>query len=164
MNNSATVMLEMIKYFDGDIKRINHFIKVYGFAKTIGELEGIDQDTQEILEIAALTHDIGIKKSEEKYNSSVGHYQQIEGPPEAENLLHKLAIEENIIERVCWLIAHHHIYTDIDSIDYQILVEADFLVNGWEDEFEKPAILATRENIFRTESGKTMLDSIYGLK
>ena len=164
MNNSATVMLEMMEYFDGDVNRINHLIKVYGFAKTIGELESIDTKTQEILEIAALTHDIGIKKSEEKYNSSVGHYQQIEGPPEAEKLLKKLDIEENIIERVCWLIAHHHIYTDIDSIDYQILVEADFLVNGWEDDFEKSAILNTREKIFRTESGKRMFDSVYMFK
>lgn len=39
MNTSAQVMEETIKYFDGDLKRINHLIKVYGFAKTIGELE-----------------------------------------------------------------------------------------------------------------------------
>jgi HD superfamily phosphodiesterase len=43
---------------------VNHLLKVYGFAKTIGEREGLDADTQEILEIAALTHDIGIRNSE----------------------------------------------------------------------------------------------------
>lgn len=161
MNKSAQVMLEMIKYFDGDIARINHLIKVYGFAKTIGELEKLDPDTQEILEIAALTHDIGIKKSEEKYSSAAGHYQQIEGPPEAEKLLKQMNIEDKVIERVCWLIAHHHIYTDIDSIDYQILIEADFLVNGWEDEIEDAVMIHTRDKIFKTESGKAMLDSIY---
>lgn len=47
MNTSAQVMEETIKYFDGDLKRINHLIKVYGFAKTIGELEGLDEKTQE---------------------------------------------------------------------------------------------------------------------
>ncbi len=61
MNTSAQVMEETIKYFDGDLKRINHLVKVYGFAKTIGELEGLDEKTQKILEITAIIHDIGIK-------------------------------------------------------------------------------------------------------
>ena len=34
-----TLALEMIKYYAGDIKRINHFIKVHGYAKAIGEAE-----------------------------------------------------------------------------------------------------------------------------
>lgn len=161
MNKSAIVMNEMIRYFAGDVPRINHLIKVYGFAKTIGELEGIAPSTQEILEIAALTHDIGIKKSEEKYNSSSGHYQQIEGPGEARKLLGQAGMDEELTERVCWLIAHHHTYTGIDAIDYQILIEADFLVNGWEDNMEQEVILRTREKLFKTESGRTMLDRIY---
>lgn len=140
MKKSAFVMKEMIQYFEGDIKRINHLIKVFGFAKTLGELERIDSYTQEIIEIAALTHDIGIKKSEEKYNSSSGHYQQIEGPDEARMLLRHIEIEDELIERVCWLIAHHHTYIGIDAVDYQILIEADFLVNAWEDNMEKSVI------------------------
>ena len=64
MNTSAQVMEETIKYFDGDLKRINHLVKVYGFAKTIGELEGLDEKTQKILEITAIIHNIGIKISE----------------------------------------------------------------------------------------------------
>ncbi len=163
MSKCAQVMEAMIQYFDGDVRRINHLIKVYGFAKTIGELEGIDSGTQEILEISAITHDIGIKKSEEKYNSSAGNYQQIEGPGEARGLLEKLGIEENIIDRVCWLIAHHHTYTNIDTIDYQILVEADFLVNAWEDNMDKKALDSIGRKIFKTDAGKKMLDSIYKL-
>lgn len=164
MKKSAFVMKEMIQYFEGDIKRINHLIKVFGFAKTLGELERIDSYTQEIIEIAALTHDIGIKKSEEKYNSSSGHYQQIEGPNEARMLLRHIEIEDELIERVCWLIAHHHTYIGIDAVDYQILIEADFLVNAWEENMEKSVIFSTKEKIFRTKSGKSMIDSIYKLE
>ena len=50
MKKSAFVMKEMIQYFEGDIKRINHLIKVFGFAKTLGELERIDSYTQEIID------------------------------------------------------------------------------------------------------------------
>ena len=52
------VLAAMTAYNAGDARRVNHLIKVYGFAKTIGEREGLDADTQEILEIAALTHAI----------------------------------------------------------------------------------------------------------
>jgi HD superfamily phosphohydrolase YqeK len=62
----------MIKYYAGDVKRINHFMKVYGFAKTIGEMEQLESAKQEVLELAAIVHDIGIKVNEQKYNSSAG--------------------------------------------------------------------------------------------
>jgi HD superfamily phosphodiesterase len=158
---TCKVMDAMIKYFEGDVRRINHFIKVYGFAKTIGELENLDEKTQEILEIAALTHDIGIKISEKKYNSSAGNYQQIEGPAQAKPLLEELDIESEIVERVCWLIAHHHTYTDIIGYDYQILVEADFLVNAYEDNMSNDAILKVKEKIFRTSTGTRFLENLY---
>ncbi len=161
MNTIADVFSAMVQYDAGDAKRIHHFIKVFGFAKTIGVLEGLDEKTQEILEIAALTHDIGIKLSEQKYGSASGHYQEIEGPAEARALLEALNIEEETIARCCWLIAHHHTYTNIDNMDYQILIEADFLVNAYEGELSRTAIECTREQLFVTESGKKMLNEIY---
>ena len=151
----------MIFYYAGDARRINHFLKVYGYAKAIGELEGIDQATQKILEIAALTHDIGIKSSEKKYNSSAGNYQQREGPGEAKKLLQRLGVETAVIERVCWLIAHHHTYTDIQGMDYQILVEADFLVNAFEDNLPETSAQSFMNKVFKTETAKKFLVRIY---
>ena len=156
------VLLAMIRYFRGDAKRINHFIKVYGFAKAIATGETLKPDAQEILEIAALTHDIGIRVSEAKYGSASGASQQTEGPPEAEKLLRGLGVEETVIDRVCWLIAHHHTYTNIHGADYQILVEADFLVNAYEDALNPDAIRAFAQKVFRTQTGKDLLQTLYG--
>lgn len=153
----------MISYFRGDGRRINHFLKVYSFAKTIGESEHLDSDTQEILEVTALMHDIGIKISEEKYNSSAGKYQEIEGPAPAREILTALGYDPDKIQRVCYLIAHHHTYNQIDGLDYQILVEADFLVNTFEESSSIDSIKTVRERIFKTESGKQMLDNLYAL-
>lgn len=161
MDRVNQVLNAMINYYKGDARRINHFLKVYGFAKVIGGLEGLDVPTQELVEIAALTHDIGIKNSERKFNSSAGNYQQIEGPPEAKKMLDELAIEPEVTDRVCWLIAHHHTYTDIVGIDYQILVEADFLVNIYEDEMTLDSIENVRDKIFKTPAGINMLDLLY---
>ena len=157
----SIIIREMMRYYAGDIKRINHFLKVYSFAKTIGEIEQLDEDTQYILEIAAVMHDIGIKISEEKYNSSAGHYQELEGPPVAQKMLNKLDFSKEIIERVCFLIGHHHTYSGIDNIDYQILVEADFLVNIDEDNIDDDALVSVRDKIFKTKAGIEMLDNMY---
>ena len=148
MAHIGTVIKAAIDYFDGDVRRINHFLKVYGYSKTLGELEGLDERTLEILETTAVLHDIGIKISEQKYNSSAGKYQEIEGPAVAENILRDIGgYDEEFIERVKFLIGHHHTYDSIDGIDYQILVEADFLVNADEDGLSKEAVKAFADKI-----------------
>ena len=156
-----TVATEMIKYYAGDKKRINHFIKVHGYAKAIGEAEELDERTMLILETAAYVHDIGIKISEEKYNSSAGKYQEIEGPPIAEEMLTKLGYDKNVIERVSYLVGHHHTYSNIDGIDYQILVESDFLVNICEDNLSKDSAMKIKEKIFKTQTGKKLLENLF---
>lgn len=161
MKYIGIVIDAMIGYYAGDVRRINHFLKVYGFAKTIGELENLDEKIQEILEIAALTHDIGIKISEKKYGSSAGTYQQTEGPSEAKKLLEELQYDDAVIDRVCWLIAHHHTYKDIKDIDYQILVESDFLVNAFEDNLPAASIESFKQKVFKTETGIKLLEKMY---
>lgn len=161
MDKKTVLINEMIKYYASDVKRINHFMKVYSFAKTIGEMEKVDCLNQEVLEIAAIVHDIGIKLSEQKYNSSSGKYQQIEGPALAKELLEKLDFEDTIISRVCFIVGHHHTYTAIDGIDFQILVEADFLINIYEDEISQEAICKIRDNYYKTDAEINFLKQMY---
>lgn len=163
MINIGQVIQAMIVYYAGDVQRINHFIKVYGFAKAIGELEDLDADTRQILEIAAITHDIGIKNSEIRYSSSAGNYQEKEGPPEAKKLLDDLHTEPIVVSRVCWLIAHHHTYTRIQDMDHQILIEADFLVNAHEGNMSIRAIKSFHDKIFKTKTGKEFLGIMFAL-
>ncbi len=158
----ALLIAAMVKYDHGDAKRIQHFMKVHDFAATIGRLEAIDEETLSVLESAAIVHDIGIHISEQKYGSCAGPYQEKEGPAEARKLMESLhEFTEEQIARVCYLVGHHHTYRDIQGIDYQILVEADFLVNIFEDELPKESIPGIREKIFRTQAGKNLLDEMF---
>jgi hypothetical protein len=161
MSDVGKVLDAMIGYYAGDVRRVNHFLKVYGFAKAIGEKENLPARDQFILELAALTHDIGIKNSELKYGSTAGGYQELEGPPEARKMLASLGIAEDVAGRVCWLIAHHHTYRSFDGPDHAILVEADFLVNACEDSLPDAAVRSAGDKIFTTETGKKYLDSLY---
>lgn len=161
MSRIASVVEKMLLYFDGDVKRINHALKVYSFAKTIGELEGLSAEEQKILELAAVLHDIGIKVSEEKYGSSAGNYQEQEGPPIAKVMLEELGYDEKTIERVCFLIGHHHTYRAVDGKDFHILVESDFLVNIHEDEMSKESIKKVQQKCFTTQTGNKFLNSMF---
>lgn len=160
MRNSRLIQ-EMIRYYQGDPKRIQHFIKVYTFARTIGELEKVPEKTQKRLETAAIVHDIGIKVSVEKYGSSAGRYQEAEGPAIAGQMLQKLGYEREETERVCYLVGHHHTYTNIDGLDYQILVEADFLVNMYEEQMSEETIRKTVDRIFVTKTGRELAESMF---
>lgn len=154
------VVSAMVEFNKGDARMVNHFLKVWAYSKAIGENEGVDEKTMRTLEVAAVTHDIGIKPSMEKYGSGAGPYQEKEGPPVAREMLEKLGFEGELIDRVCYLIGHHHTYTDIDGIDYQILVEADFLVNLDEKKSGMQEKQSVMEKIFKTETGKEYLEKI----
>lgn len=161
MKGNNPLIRQMISYYANDPKRIQHFLKVYQFAKFIGEEEGLDDNTQYILETAALVHDIGIKKAELVYGNCSGKHQEELGPKEAENMLKKLGYESQVVERVCYLVGHHHTYTNVEGMDYQILIEADFLVNLYEDHVETEGCQKALDTIFRTRTGKGLLEEMF---
>ena len=156
------LFMDMIAYYDGDPKRIQHFTKVHSYARLIGIGEELDDASLFILEAAAYTHDIGIRVAEEKYGRCDGKLQEQEGPIIAQKMLSQLGFENYIVERICFLIGHHHTYDNIDGLDYQILVEADFLVNLYEDNAGNRAIDKAYKRIFKTETGKKIFRLMFG--
>lgn len=156
------LFMDMIAYYYGDPKRIQHFTKVHSYARLIGIGEELDDASLFILEAAAYTHDIGIRVAEEKYGRCDGKLQEQEGPIIAQKMLSQLGFENYIVERICFLIGHHHTYDNIDGLDYQILVEADFLVNLYEDDAGNRAIDKAYKRIFKTETGKKIFRLMFG--
>lgn len=156
------LFMDMIAYYDGDPKRIQHFTKVHSYARLIGIGEELDDASLFILEAAAYTHDIGIRVAEEKYGRCDGKLQEQEGPIISQKMLSQLGFENYIVERICFLIGHHHTYDNIDGLDYQILVEADFLVNLYEDDAGNRAIDKAYKRIFKTETGKKIFRLMFG--
>ena len=163
MSRLNNLYRKMIEFYRDDPARIQHFIKVHSFAKLIGEEEHLDEKLLYILEAAAYVHDIGIRPAEAKFGRCDGKLQEQEGPAEAEKMLKSLGFEQDVIERVSYLVGHHHTYTDIDGMDYQILVEADFLVNLFEDGSGRETAEKVRENIFKTKTGKKFCREIFDI-
>lgn len=157
-----TIAIEkMIDFSEGNIHDIDHFLKVWALAKTIGEAEGLEPETQEILELAAVVHDIACPLCRVKYGNTNGKHQEEESAPLVEEFFSKLPVGTLNVERIKWLVEHHHTYTNVDGMDYQILLEADFLVNAGESGYSKEVIENACANIFRTATGIRLLKSMY---
>lgn len=153
---------EMIGWERGNAHRIQHFLKVNSFSEYIARQEGVTGELFEIISVASLCHDIGIKLALEEFSSSAGPYQEKLGPPAAKRILEKLAYKKELIERVSFLVGHHHTYDKIDGIDYQILVEADFLVNIFESKMDEEKKEKIKKNIFKTKTGLRVFEEMYG--
>lgn len=164
MTKHTQLITKMMEHERGNPHRIQHFLKVLAFSEQIGRMEGIDDTTFYTLQAAAIVHDIGILPSLEKHGSGAGKYQELEGPLVSRPMMAELGYSEAVIDRVAYLVGHHHTYDNIDGIDYQILVEADFLVNLFEGQKDNDAKQAARKNIFRTKSGTEIFDLLFPME
>ncbi|MDD3027829.1 MAG: phosphohydrolase [Erysipelotrichaceae bacterium] len=154
-------IIRMIEYSKGNTHDISHFLKVHSFARLIGQKECLATELQLYVELAAIVHDIACPLCREKYGNTNGKYQEIEGEKLAYDFLDGLGYNSAVCDRVSFLVGHHHTFTKVDNVDYQILLEADFLVNFDEGKMTGDQILSIRKNVFKTSTGLALLDSIY---
>ena len=159
--NIAEIMKKMIDFSDSNIHDIDHFIRVWTYAKTIGELESLDAETQYILEVAAITHDIACPLCREKYGSTNGKHQETEGAPMVRDFLRDTGLTDAQIDRVAFLVGHHHTFTDVCGKDFQILLEADYIANASENGYERRSVENFIHKIMRTESGKALAKAVF---
>ena len=159
----AQVMQKMISFSEGNIHDIDHFIRVWTYAKTTGELEHLDRETQYILEVAAITHDMACPLCREKYGNTNGKYQEAEGIPMVKAFLCDTGISASQVERVQYLVGHHHTFSGIDGIDYQILIEADYIANASENGCDVKNIENFMNRIVKTSAGKQLIKSVFCL-
>ena len=159
----SQILEKMIAFSDGNIHDIDHLIRVWTYAKTIGELEGLDAETQVILEIAAITHDIACPLCREKYGNTNGKHQEAEGAPMVRAFLAESGLDFEQIDRVAYLVGHHHTFAGIDGLDYQILIEADYIANASENGYSQENVRNFMAKIMKTESGKRLLAAVMGV-
>jgi len=144
---------EMKNVFGDDQKRINHALAVLDYAQRIQALEG---GNPLIVTAAAIFHDIGIGQAQRKYNSAAGKYQEIEGPPIAREILSKYKLDDAAIEHICEIIANHHSARGIDTTEFRILWDADWLVNIPEEfpDITIEKLQALIDKVFKTDTGR----------
>ena len=157
----SQILVKMIDYSAGNRKDIHHLMKVHSYARIIGKGEGLSEELQKITEIAAIVHDIACPLCRIKYGNTNGKYQEAEGSALTESFLADTGLTREEIARIAYLVGHHHTYEGVEGLDYQILLEADYLVNADESGYSRENILHMRDTVFQTKTGTALLESIY---
>ena len=151
---------EMRKVFTGDQKRIDHALAVLNYAEQIQAVEGGDPL---VVKAAAILHDIGILQAERKYGSTAGKYQELEGPPIVQEILRKYDLDAQVMEHVCKIVANHHSAKDVDTREFRIVWDADWLANipgdfvGAGQEEMKDIV----DKTFKTPKGRQMAEQLF---
>lgn len=156
----AALLREMEAYFGDDARRIGHAHRVTGYAEELLKTEPADRD---IVIGAAVLHDIGIHEAERKHGSSAGKFQETEGPPIARRILTALGFGQEQVEEVCDIIAHHHSPGKINTSNFMVLYDADWLVNlGDEyDVRDRRKLARVIDRLFLTASGRALARRLY---
>ena len=137
---------KMIDYSHGNLHDINHFMKVYAYAKMIADGEQLD---------------LACPLCRVKYGNTNGKNQEKESAALIAEFFKDSNLPQDFTDRISFLVSHHHTLDQIDGIDYQIIIEADYLVNADESHFFGHNIKNMYDKIFKTETGKFLLRSMY---
>ena len=157
------ILKKMIDFSEGNLHDIDHLVRVWSYARTIGALEGLDDSAQFVLEVAAIVHDIACPLCREKYGNTNGKLQEKEGAPLARAFLADAGMAPEDVERVAFLVAHHHTLTGIEGDDWQILVEADYIANAEENGDSPEKVRHFRDRVGRTDAGRALMTSMFRL-
>lgn len=151
---------EMKKVFGADRKQIGHALSVLDYARQIQEVEGGDPL---VVKAAAILHDIGIHQAERKHGSSAGRYQEIEGPPIARDILTRCGISGSDIEHICKIVGSLHSGKDIDTIEFRIVRDADWLVNIPTElaDCSDKVLRETIDKVFKTRTGLQIATELF---
>jgi len=151
----------MKSVFGDDSRRIEHALAVLGHAESIlAETPGADAL---VVTAAAVLHDIGIRAAERTHGSSAGRYQEIEGPPIAREILQSMDFDAGAIDHVCRIVANHHSARDIDTPEFRIIWDADWLVNI-PDEYDvsdSKSMSDLIDRVFKTPKGRTTAQELF---
>lgn len=153
------IALEMKKYFGTDYKRVKHALNVARYAE---QLLKVERGDPLVVLAAAYLHDIGIHEAERKHGSSHGRYQEMEGPPIARAILERLHVNPLLVDEICDIIGHHHHPRSEETLNFQLLYEADALVNMEEGDSPKDreALKRWASAVFKTTTGKSLAEKL----
>lgn len=156
LNNEPKLLKDVLLYENGHLRRTRHILMVHSLVKTIGSEEGLTLEQQQIVQSAAILHDIAIKRCKRKYNDASIEKQQLECIPIARKFLSACSYVPSYTEQILELIYHHHDYSVPRGIEHQVLIEADLIVNCLEHRSHKEKAEEVAKH-FRTKTGRELL-------
>ncbi len=155
----------MRTYYGARQRSVDHTLAVLGYAEKILEGEGITGPYErQVVVLAAIMHDVGIPAALAKYGSVTHRQQEEEGVPVTREILTGLGVRPDILERVCYIVGHHHTAEAVDGPDFQVVWEADALVNipAKNPTPDAAQVEDLIRPVFKTPTGTSLIHEVLG--
>ncbi len=149
MSEQSAIISLMIQHHGGEPEKVYHAMKIYSFVHAIAAEEDISDEARDTAEKAAILCEMGGSSAE---SASF-----------ADMLLLNLGCDRSVIQKVHGLIINIDDTENIDSIERQMLFEARFLVNAFENRLDKETIVENLMKNFKTKCGQEYLCSIFSV-
>ena len=151
------LLQDAVMFEQGHLRRSTHILQVYALTKIIANGEKLSKQERNVVQAAAILHDIAIKVCKEKYQDASQSNQKKEAPELVMSFLNKYAYDKEERDEILDLVLHHHDYSKDRGRIHQVLIEADLLVGCFEHEDTKKKVLEI-SHLFQTETGKRLLE------
>lgn len=138
-----------------------HMMKVWGYTHLICDMEQVTRSVRLLAESEAAVHDIACPLCREKYGRADGFLQECESEDLLKPFLTDCGLSAKQIDRIIHVVSYHHSPKMADGLDFQILLEADYLTNAEESGYPWERIREAAGNLFQTASGLLLLKTIY---
>lgn len=156
----AQLIEAMKEVFGTNHTRVSHSLKVLEFAE---DILADEQATPLVVVAAAVLHDIGILEAERKHGSSAACFQELEGPPIARKIMENVGLDDPTIDHVCKIVGNHHSARDIDTPEFRIVWDADWLVNIPAEfaHLDRDGLKAAVDGLLKTAAGRRKAAELY---
>jgi hypothetical protein len=149
------VAVEVKRYFKSDFKRISHTTRVARHAERIGKSEGANLA---IILCSSYLRNIGTSEAIQKYGVATEDTIELESVTIAKAILTKLGANEQLINKVCDIIAHHQHPNAEKSTEFNVVHDAH-LIAGFEEKYKNVPMDHAEfnelaDNLLRTEGGR----------
>ena len=113
---AGRLIQEVKQAFEADLARLTHSLKVFHYAKELVSKQGGDP---RVVLAAALLLDVAV--------SDATTEGETRAPSRAKQILDEIGADADTIERVCHIVGSHQAGTELDTIEFMIVRDADTL-------------------------------------
>lgn len=156
MRSQSLLLQEMMKYYTNEPAMIRHILKAHSLTILIADLEGLDEDEQQILGAASILHDIAQDSSQAEEDPLAAPV-----PDMARAILAKLKYDPPVADHICYLATNHWQAVESNDKQLQILLESNRLAEFHDAPTSKELIKEVFQRDFRTESGKSLCQTMF---
>lgn len=156
MRSQTLLLQEMIRYYSNEPAMLQHILKAHSLSILISDLEGMNEEDQQIVGAASILHEMAQESNQEELDPLAAPV-----PNMARAILAKYSYDPPVADRICYLASNQLKAAETEDQMLQILLESCRLADFYDIPATAETIKAIYDRDFCTETGKTLCQTMF---